>query len=73
LIRNKKTIVLFGRNCHATEKSECKEMLVIPVNRAVVSKRIVGKMEGRGGGDAPRVADPKKLCFDLTKMGLEIF
>jgi hypothetical protein len=40
----KKTIVLFERHCHATEKSEaiahcmCKEMLVIPVNKVVDQK-----------------------------------
>jgi hypothetical protein len=31
------------------------EMPVIPVNRVLDKKRIIGKMEGRGG-----VADPKK-------------
>jgi hypothetical protein len=41
-----------------------KEMLVIPVNRVVDPKRIIGKMEGQGGGEAQRVADPppKKKC-----------
>jgi hypothetical protein len=34
----------------------CKEMLVIPVNRAVDTKRIIGKMKGRGGGSAQGVA-----------------
>jgi hypothetical protein len=30
----------------------CKEMAVIPFNRVVDTKRIIGKMEGRGGGEA---------------------
>jgi hypothetical protein len=38
----------------------CKEMLVIPVNRVVDKKRIIGKMEEQGGGEAQRVNDPKK-------------
>jgi hypothetical protein len=38
----------------------CKEMPVIPVNKMVDPKRIIGKMEGRGGGEAQGVADPKK-------------
>jgi hypothetical protein len=32
-------------------------MTVIPVNRVVGTKRIIGKMEGRGEGEAQRVAD----------------
>jgi hypothetical protein len=36
----------------------CKEMPVILVNRVVVPKRIIGKMEGQGGGGAQEVADP---------------
>jgi hypothetical protein len=31
----------------------CKEMPVIPVNKAVDQKRIIGKMEGQGGGGLP--------------------
>jgi hypothetical protein len=38
----------------------CKEMPVIPVNRVVDTKRIIGKMEGREGGKAQGVADPQK-------------
>jgi hypothetical protein len=38
----------------------CKEMPVIPVNRAVDPKRIIRKMEGLGGGEAQVDADPKK-------------
>jgi hypothetical protein len=42
----------------------CKERPVIPVNKVVDLKRIIGKMEGRGGGgEAQGVADsppPKK-------------
>jgi hypothetical protein len=37
----------------------CKDMPVIPVNRVVDIKRIIGKMEGRGGGEAQGVADQK--------------
>jgi hypothetical protein len=52
LIHNKKTIVLFKKNCHATEKSEafamCKEMPVIPTNKVVDKKRIIGKSGTRG-------------------------
>jgi hypothetical protein len=39
----------------------CKEMLVIPVHRVVDPKRIIGKMAGRGGGEAQGVADPPKI------------
>jgi hypothetical protein len=39
----------------------CKEMPVIPVNRVVDQKRIIGKMEGLGGGEALGIADPKKI------------
>jgi hypothetical protein len=35
-----------------TVRGICKEMLVIPVNRVVDPRRIIGKMEGRGGGKA---------------------
>jgi hypothetical protein len=35
-------------------------MPVIPVNKVVDPKRIIGKMEGRGGGEAQGDADPKK-------------
>jgi hypothetical protein len=38
----------------------CKEVPVIPVYRVVDKKRIIGKMEGLGGGEAHRVADPQK-------------
>jgi hypothetical protein len=37
----------------------CKEMPVIPVNRVVDPKRIIEKMEGRGG-EEQGVADQKK-------------
>jgi hypothetical protein len=39
----------------------CKEMPVIPVNKVADPKRIIGKTEGRGGGEAQGVADQKKL------------
>jgi hypothetical protein len=43
----KKPTVLCEKNCHVTEESEtiatCKEMLVIPVNKEVDKKRIIGK------------------------------
>jgi hypothetical protein len=35
----------------------CNEMQVIPVNREVDKKRIIGKMEGQGGGEAQVIAD----------------
>jgi hypothetical protein len=38
----------------------CKETPLIPVYKVVDRKRIIGKMEGRGGGEAQGVADPKK-------------
>jgi hypothetical protein len=38
----------------------CKEIPVIPVNRVVDPKRKLGKMEGRGGGEAQGVADSQK-------------
>jgi hypothetical protein len=38
----------------------CKEVPVIPVSRVVDSKRIIGKMEGIGGGEVQGVADPHK-------------
>jgi hypothetical protein len=39
----------------------CKELPVIPVNKVVDPKRIIGKMEGQGGGgEAQGVADQKK-------------
>jgi hypothetical protein len=37
-----------------------KELPVILVNKVVNPKRIIGKMEGRGGGEAQGVPDPKK-------------
>jgi hypothetical protein len=36
----------------------CKENPVILGNRVVDPKRIIGKMEGQGGGEAQGVADP---------------
>jgi hypothetical protein len=39
----------------------CKEMPVIPVVRVMEKKRIIAKMEGRGGQEAHWVADPKKI------------
>jgi hypothetical protein len=36
-------------------------MLVILVNRVVDTKRIIGKMEDQGGGEAQGVADQKKI------------
>jgi hypothetical protein len=46
-------------NCEVTGHCMCKEMLVIPVNRVVDKKRIIGKMAGRGGGEEQRVSDQK--------------
>jgi hypothetical protein len=39
----------------------CKGMQVIPVDRVVDKKRIIQKMEGRGGGEAQGVADLRDL------------
>jgi hypothetical protein len=40
-------MVLFERHCHGIEKSEaiasCKEMPVIPVNKVMDPKRVIGK------------------------------
>jgi hypothetical protein len=41
----------------------CEEMPVIPVNRVVETKRIIRKLEGRGGGEAQGVADPKRGTY----------
>jgi hypothetical protein len=35
-------------------------MPVVPVSRVVDKKRMIGKMEGRGGGEEQGVADPPK-------------
>jgi hypothetical protein len=43
----------------------CKEMPVIPVNRVVDSKQIIGKMEGRGGGKVQRVAGPQNIAHSV--------
>jgi hypothetical protein len=40
-------------------------MTVIQVNRVVDAKTIIRKMEGRGGGEAKGVADPKELFFSF--------
>jgi hypothetical protein len=41
-------------------------MPVIPVNSVVDPKRIIGIMEGRGGGEAQGVADPLKTLVSKT-------
>jgi hypothetical protein len=41
----------------------CKEMPVIPINKVVEKKRIMGHKEGRGGGEAQGVADTKQSKF----------
>jgi hypothetical protein len=38
----------------------CEEMAVILVDRVVDKKRIIGKMEGQGGGEAQGVTDTIK-------------
>jgi hypothetical protein len=56
----KKTIVIFEKTAMRLNRYMCKELPVISVNREVYKKRINGgKMEGRGGGKAQGVADPK--------------
>jgi hypothetical protein len=44
----------------------CKEMPVIPVNKVVDPKRIIGKMEGQGGGEAQGVACQKENILGLS-------
>jgi hypothetical protein len=39
----------------------CEEMPVIPVDKVVDPKRIIVKIEGRGGGEAQGIADQKKF------------
>jgi hypothetical protein len=48
----------------------CKEMPVIPVDRVMDKKRIIGKMEGQGGQEARWVADPKKTLSSLVTLNL---
>jgi hypothetical protein len=47
-------------DCEVKGHCMCKEMPVIPVDRVVDKKRIVGKMEGTGGGEAQGVTDSKR-------------
>jgi hypothetical protein len=45
---------------------------LIPFNKVVDPERIIRKMEGRGGGEAQEVADPKKeitACKKNPKQG----
>jgi hypothetical protein len=49
----------------------CKEMTVIPVNKVVDPKRIIEKMEVRGGGEVQGVADPQKVCLSSQNTGIE--
>jgi hypothetical protein len=44
----------------------CKEMAVILINTVVDTKRIIGKMEGRAGGEAQWVIDLKKSILQGT-------
>jgi hypothetical protein len=44
----------------SSKTDNAEEMPVIPVDKVVDKKRIIRKMEGRGGGEAQGVADPKK-------------
>jgi hypothetical protein len=44
----------------------CKELPVIPVNKVVDPKSIIGKKEGQGGGEAQGVADQKKVNCQVT-------
>jgi hypothetical protein len=45
----------------------CKEMMVTLVNRVVDPKRIIGKMEGRGGEEAQQ-KKTKKSDSQLSKL-----
>jgi hypothetical protein len=50
-----------------TERSESEAIatsVVIPVNKVVDKKRIIGKKKGRGGGKAQGVADLTKDFLD---------
>jgi hypothetical protein len=47
-------------DCEVRGHCMCKEVLVNPVDRVVDKKKIIGKMEGQGGGEAQGVADPQK-------------
>jgi hypothetical protein len=38
-------------------------LLVIPVNRVVDTKKIIGKMAGQGGGEAQGISDHQKDVF----------
>jgi hypothetical protein len=51
-----------------------KELPVVLVNKVVDPKRIIGqKMEGRGGGEAQGVADPKKKNKKKIKENCSFF
>jgi hypothetical protein len=52
VVKSERRIFLVGGHCR------CKEMPVITVNRVVDTKRIIGKMESCGGGEAQGVAGP---------------
>jgi hypothetical protein len=45
----------------------CKEMPVIPVNMKLDKKRMIGKIEGQGGGEAQGVADQGCQIFLGTR------
>jgi hypothetical protein len=66
LIHSKKTIVLFERHCHGTEKSEAiacaRRCWSSPVNKMVDPKKNNWKNGGsRRRRRGTRVADPKKF------------
>jgi hypothetical protein len=48
-------------------------MPVIPVNRVVDNKRIIGKMEGRGGGEAQGVAGQKNSDSSFCSTSMQYF
>jgi hypothetical protein len=48
----------------------CKELPVIPFNKVVDPKRIIQKMEGRGGGGAQGVADQKNPTKQTKTNGI---
>jgi hypothetical protein len=45
----------------------CKELSVILVNKVVDPKRIIGKIEGRGGGEAQGVGDQIYMYIYLRR------
>jgi hypothetical protein len=70
-------------DCDVRGHYMCQKMLVILVDKVVDKNRIIGKIEGQGGGEAQEVADPRPdppplkktswltRSFNLTRRNLE--